>query len=71
MTRLIAINSLQDAVQALAECEPCHNGDHLRCRAEEDSCQDGVNCPDYLSEGCFCQELNHENKLHEVLRNKC
>ena len=40
-------------------CEPCQSGDHNRCRADEDSCQDGVDCPDYLSEGCNCRNENH------------
>ena len=41
------------------DCEACQTGDHYRCRADEDFCQDGVDCPDYLSEGCKCQNQNH------------
>jgi hypothetical protein len=39
-------------------CDNCvedriHPWEHHRCRSNPDSCQDGIECPDYL-EGCTC-----------------
>tara|TARA_R100000808_G_C2154855_1_gene166272 strand:+ start:4886 stop:5074 length:189 start_codon:yes stop_codon:yes gene_type:complete len=53
----IARTNWDNKVPICTGCKGYKNEKHHRCRAYEDFCKDGKNCPDYVGEGnCGCMK---------------